>query len=47
MAWLIELFLTDGSPTCAFLYVDATAEGILLATERLNQSMAVNPSLPS
>ncbi len=32
----------DGSPTREFLYVDDAAEGILLATERLNQSIPVN-----
>jgi GDP-L-fucose synthase len=32
----------DGSPTREFLYVDDAAEGILLATERLNQSVPVN-----
>jgi GDP-L-fucose synthase len=32
----------DGSPTREFLYVDDAAEGILLAAERLNQSVPVN-----
>ena len=32
----------DGSPTREFLYVDDAAEGILLASERLNQSVPVN-----
>jgi GDP-L-fucose synthase len=32
----------DGSPTREFLYVDDAAEGILLATERYNQSWPVN-----
>ncbi len=32
----------DGSPTREFLYVEDAAEGILLATERLNQSVPVN-----
>lgn len=32
----------DGSPTREFLYVEDAAEGILLASERYNQSAAVN-----
>jgi nucleoside-diphosphate-sugar epimerase len=32
----------DGSPTREFLYVEDAAEGILLATERYNQSDPVN-----
>ncbi|MEM7534205.1 MAG: GDP-L-fucose synthase, partial [Chloroflexota bacterium] len=32
----------DGSPTREFLYVEDAAEGILLATERLNESVPVN-----
>lgn len=32
----------DGSPTREFLYVEDAAEGILLAAERLNQSIPVN-----
>jgi GDP-L-fucose synthase len=32
----------DGSPTREFLYVDDAAEGILLATERYNDSQPVN-----
>jgi GDP-L-fucose synthase len=32
----------DGSPTREFLYVDDAAEGILLATERYNDSLPVN-----
>lgn len=32
----------DGSPTREFLYVEDAAEGILLATERYNDSLAVN-----
>src|SRR5712691_8827865 len=32
----------DGSPTCEFLYVEDAAEGILLATERYNESLPVN-----
>lgn len=32
----------DGSPTREFLYVKDAAEGILLATERYNQSLPVN-----
>ena len=32
----------DGSPTREFLYVEDAAEGILLATERYNQSLPVN-----
>ncbi len=32
----------DGSPTREFLYVEDAAEGILLAAERLNQSVPVN-----
>ena len=34
----------DDSPTREFLYVEDAAEGILLATERYNQSDPVNPS---
>jgi GDP-L-fucose synthase len=34
----------DGSPTREFLYVEDAAEGILLATERYDQSEPVNPS---
>jgi GDP-L-fucose synthase len=32
----------DGSPTREFLYVEDAADGILLATERLNESVPVN-----
>lgn len=32
----------DGSPTREFLYVEDAAEGILLATERYNDSLPVN-----
>lgn len=32
----------DGSPTREFLYVDDAAEGILLATERYNESAPIN-----
>ena len=32
----------DGSPTREFLYVEDAAEGILLATERYNESLPVN-----
>ncbi len=32
----------DGSPTREFLYVEDAAEGILLATEKFNQSLPVN-----
>ncbi|GAB4114810.1 MAG: GDP-L-fucose synthase [Roseiflexaceae bacterium] len=32
----------DGSPTREFLYVEDAADGILLATERLNKSVPVN-----
>ena len=32
----------DGSPTREFLYVEDAAEGILLATEKYNQSEPVN-----
>ena len=32
----------DGSPTREFLYVEDAAEGILLATERYNESDPVN-----
>ncbi len=32
----------DGSPTREFLYVEDAAEGVLLATERLNDSLPVN-----
>lgn len=32
----------DGSPTREFLYVEDAAEGILLATERFNESIPVN-----
>jgi len=32
----------DGSPTREFLYVEDAAEGILLATERLNLRLPVN-----
>jgi GDP-L-fucose synthase len=32
----------DGSPTREFLYVDDAAEGIVLATERYNESLPVN-----
>jgi len=34
----------DGSPTWEFLYVEDTAEGILLAAECYNVSDPVNPS---
>jgi GDP-L-fucose synthase len=32
----------DGSPTREFLYVEDAAEGILLATERVNLRLPVN-----
>jgi GDP-L-fucose synthase len=32
----------DGSPTREFLYVEDAAEGIVLATERYNESQSVN-----